>query len=162
MYWRVEKCVCTHSSIILVFVSVVASELGKCIPKWHSRWVHIECSTPGHAFPESKVHGVNMGPIWGRQDPGGPHVDPMNLAIRVLTTHCCNNPLPCYRRCYRRGILHYWCQWKMNVWSISTCKIWMRWKNPFGRAVSLITWWWRFKSQSLTDTQGVKQISLSY
>ena len=22
----------------------------------------------------SKVHGANMGPIWGRQDPGGPHV----------------------------------------------------------------------------------------
>ena len=22
-----------------------------------------------------------MGPIWGRQDPGGPHVGPMNLAI---------------------------------------------------------------------------------
>ena len=23
-----------------------------------------------------------MGPIWSRQDPGGPHVDPMKLAIR--------------------------------------------------------------------------------
>ena len=34
-------------------------------------------------FPDSKVHGANMGPIWGRQDPGGPHVDPMNLAIWV-------------------------------------------------------------------------------
>ena len=22
-----------------------------------------------------------MGPIWGRQDPGGPHVGPMNFAI---------------------------------------------------------------------------------
>ena len=22
-----------------------------------------------------------MGPIWGRQDPGGPHVGPMNIAI---------------------------------------------------------------------------------
>ena len=30
---------------------------------------------------DSKVHGVNMGPIWGRQDPGGPHVGPMNSAI---------------------------------------------------------------------------------
>ena len=29
----------------------------------------------------SKVHGANMGPIWGRRDPGGPHVDPMNFAI---------------------------------------------------------------------------------
>ena len=22
-----------------------------------------------------------MGPIWGRQDPGGPHVGPMNFAV---------------------------------------------------------------------------------
>ena len=34
-----------------------------------------------HAIPDSKVHGANMGPTWGRQDPGGPHVVPMNLAI---------------------------------------------------------------------------------
>ena len=34
-------------------------------------------------FPDSKVHGANMGPIWGRQDPGGPHVGPMNIAIWV-------------------------------------------------------------------------------
>ena len=25
--------------------------------------------------------GANMGPIWGRQDPGGPHVGPMNFVI---------------------------------------------------------------------------------
>ena len=31
--------------------------------------------------PDSKVHGANMGPIWGRQDPGGPHVGPMNYFI---------------------------------------------------------------------------------
>ena len=27
------------------------------------------------------VHGANMGLIWGQQDPGGPHVGPMNIAI---------------------------------------------------------------------------------
>ena len=32
-------------------------------------------------IPDSKVYGANMGPIWGLQDPGGPHVGPMNLAI---------------------------------------------------------------------------------
>ena len=36
-------------------------------------------------FPDSKVHGANMGPIWGRQDPGGPHVGPIDLAIWVDT-----------------------------------------------------------------------------
>ena len=34
-----------------------------------------------YSTPDSKVHGANMGPIWGRQDPGGPHVGPMNFAI---------------------------------------------------------------------------------
>ena len=37
-------------------------------------------------YPESKVHGANMGPIWGRQDPGGPNVGPMNFAIWVMYT----------------------------------------------------------------------------
>ena len=37
--------------------------------------------------PESKVHGANMGPIWGRQGPGGPHVGPMNFAVWVGSTH---------------------------------------------------------------------------
>ena len=31
--------------------------------------------------PDNKVHGANMGLIWGRQDQGGPHVGPMNFAI---------------------------------------------------------------------------------
>ena len=35
-------------------------------------------------YPDSKVNGVNMGSIWGREDPGGPHVGPMNLAIWVV------------------------------------------------------------------------------
>ena len=35
----------------------------------------------GISSPDSKVHGANMGPIWGRQDPGGPHVGPMNFVI---------------------------------------------------------------------------------
>ena len=32
-------------------------------------------------IPDSKGQGANMGPIWGRQDPGGPHVGPMNFSI---------------------------------------------------------------------------------
>ena len=32
-------------------------------------------------YLDSKVHGANMGPISGRQDPGGPHVGPINFAI---------------------------------------------------------------------------------
>ena len=36
-------------------------------------------------YPESKVHGAIMGPTWRRQDPGGPHLGHVNLAIWVLT-----------------------------------------------------------------------------
>ena len=32
-------------------------------------------------IPDGKVHGVNMGPIYDRQDPGGPHIGPMDFAI---------------------------------------------------------------------------------
>ena len=35
--------------------------------------------------PDSKVHRANMGPIWGRQEPGGTHVGPMNFAIWEFT-----------------------------------------------------------------------------
>ena len=40
-----------------------------------------------HLDQDSKVHGANMGPIWGRQDPGGPHVGPMNFAIWGRLVH---------------------------------------------------------------------------
>ena len=38
-------------------------------------------ATSSEAHPDTKAHGANMGPIWGRQNPGGPHVGPMNFAI---------------------------------------------------------------------------------
>ena len=34
-----------------------------------------------YIIPDSKIHGAIMGPIWGQQDLGGPHVGPMNFAI---------------------------------------------------------------------------------
>ena len=34
-------------------------------------------------YPNTKVHVANMGPAWVLSSPGGPHVGPMNLAIRV-------------------------------------------------------------------------------
>ena len=38
----------------------------------------------------SKLHGANMGSIWGRQDPGWPHVGPMNHLGSLI---CVHNPL---------------------------------------------------------------------
>ena len=34
-------------------------------------------------FPDSKVHGTNIGHIWVLSAPDGPHIGPMNLVIRV-------------------------------------------------------------------------------
>ena len=42
-------------------------------------------STEVERFPDSKVHGANMGPTWVLSAPGGPHVGPTNLAIRVVS-----------------------------------------------------------------------------
>ena len=36
------------------------------------------------AGPDSKVHGANMGPISGRQDPGGPHVTWCSIKVTWL------------------------------------------------------------------------------
>ena len=35
------------------------------------------------SFPDSKVHGSNMGTTWVLSAPDGSHVGPMNLATRV-------------------------------------------------------------------------------
>ena len=51
----------------------------------------IVCLYSMEYIPDSKVHGASMGPIWGRQDPGGPHVGPMNFAIWDVTLlKCCS------------------------------------------------------------------------
>ena len=44
-------------------------------------------------FPDNKVHGVNMGSIWDRQDPGGPHVGPMKFAIWVTMPYKYPTPI---------------------------------------------------------------------
>ena len=42
-------------------------------------------------YPVSKVNGDIMGPIWGRQDPGGPHVGPTNCPRFPGTSRCVLN-----------------------------------------------------------------------
>ena len=43
------------------------------------------CYSEASSTPNNEAHGANMGPIWGRKDPGEPHVGPMILAIWVDT-----------------------------------------------------------------------------
>ena len=60
---------------------------------WKRRWgtsiligfnIAVGVTSPSRDVPESKVHGSNMGPTWGRQDPGGPP---------------CWPHVPCYQGC---------------------------------------------------------------
>ena len=45
------------------------------------------CQTRLHGIiRDSKVRVASMGPTWGLSAPGGPHVGPMNLAIRDIFT----------------------------------------------------------------------------
>ena len=62
----------------------------------------------GGMYSNSKVHGANMGPIWGRQDPGGPHVGPMNFAIWV---------------CHWTGRVKIWCVCVAFTWTEKWNKI---------------------------------------
>ena len=69
----------------------------KCHPLAWSMWMywwsdgHYMMSRLCHlqSYPDSKVHGANMGPIWVLSAPDGPHVGTMNLAIRVYA-ECLN------------------------------------------------------------------------
>ena len=46
-------------------------------------------------YPDSKFHGANMGSIWGRQEPGRPHVGPMNFAIYFSSFYVNMVPIIC-------------------------------------------------------------------
>ena len=50
-----------------------------CFTPWHQGCLLV--ATWQKCIPDSWIHGANMGPIWDRQGPGGPHVGPMNFAI---------------------------------------------------------------------------------
>ena len=66
---------------------------GRCGCETVSREVVLQVEIP-EKYPDSKVRVANMGPTWILAAPGGPHVGPMNLAIRVDTgapMFCHNN-----------------------------------------------------------------------
>ena len=103
-------------------------------------------------FPDRRGHVANMGPTWVLSSPGGPHVGPMNLAIRVhLYLHCTGEPvLPGCRTgdwFEGGGIWHvtYWGQDTLNARTRRTPCVcgqqcggtqawtWLTWGSP----------WWR-------------------
>ena len=78
-------------------------------------------------FPDSKIHGANMGPSWVLSAPDGPHVGPMNLVmwvafmmpfIHVLGVHVVI------------GSIQYYLYWKWKHVALRC------WKHP-GRVVNV-------------------------
>ena len=52
------------------------------VSTWQNEFIPGPEQTRWQHNPDSKVHGANMGPTWVISAPDGPHVGPMNLAIR--------------------------------------------------------------------------------
>ena len=75
-----QKCnYCSLSIWIMYFTLVPMITGAQCpISLWH-QFVTFDNDT---IYTDSKVDGANMGPTWVLSAPGGPHIDPINLAIR--------------------------------------------------------------------------------
>ena len=61
------------------------TQVGPMLAPWTllpgTPYLNLTIEKCGVCCGDSKVHGANMGPIWGRQEPGGPHVGPTNPAM---------------------------------------------------------------------------------
>ena len=82
-YAMFALCVTTPKTQSLWWGPITNQEINKNdgIDKWLWVWLSVGCK---HAIPDSNVHGANMGPTWVLSAPDGPHVGPMNLAIRDI------------------------------------------------------------------------------
>ena len=85
--------VCRHDSIIMSYCGIIYMGTVNTLTSGDATWHHNTqplfaqaccLKSPSLYLPYGKVHGANMGPIWGRQDPGEPHAGPMNFAIWVV------------------------------------------------------------------------------
>ena len=78
-----------HMYFILTFQQTMLNYIHPNTPT--EQCAHHSLARDAVIFTENKVYGANVGPIWGRHDPGGPPFGPMNIAIWV-TIVCCNIP----------------------------------------------------------------------
>ena len=101
-------------------------------PNWDILIAHHHCDLLiTHANPDSKVHGADMGSTWGRQDPVGPHVGPMDLVIweHALRTGSTNDHQLVYSG-------SQFCNGAANF-----NEIWHSLSSPVYHKVLFISWW---------------------
>ena len=99
-------------------------------------------------IPNSKVHGANMGPIWVRQDPGGPHVGPVNFAIWgdywVITIRP-DIEYKWYPTCFCRNYMSLWISWiGYLIWVNLQMSAILRWDEIIW---TMIIIWLRYTSR---------------
>ena len=70
--WTMPSQQCLHKYYESILTNNDVNETPNGVSGYNS--YHIEESTNGQPIPDSKVYGANVGPTWGGQDPGGPHV----------------------------------------------------------------------------------------
>ena len=73
---------------------------------------------PIYPVPDNKVHVANMGSTWVLSVPDGPHVGPMNLAIRVLIMNDATS-----RSGIDEAIQHHWVPGPFSFMSIGGTKL---------------------------------------
>ena len=98
----------------------------ECSFEWVLHIVHSLMVMVCHAIPDSKVHGANMGPIWGRQDPGGPHAGSMNFAIWDMFG----------------GINAQWITRNMHIVCTLLCLLWLGIDQFYPFSSGLLHWHW--------------------
>ena len=77
LFWPLQRHMVHNSPCLILAVW----HCHKPFSQWQ-RSFHMKAALSlAERLADSKVHVANMGPIWGRQDPGGPHVGPRNFAI---------------------------------------------------------------------------------
>ena len=86
---------CGVFSLLITYFIISKSIMNGGHLKWICLWrlrvcelrcIWLEETAFDAIYPDSKVHGANMGPTWGRQDPGGPHVGPIELCYLGIKT----------------------------------------------------------------------------
>ena len=109
IYWQ-EQAVCWLQSQINRMLSLL-----KMKDKNEIKWI-IEQNNP-----DSKVHGANMRPTWVLSAPDGPHVGPMNLAIRATRNRIYD---------ISKVLLFVFCLGMLNIflWIVMTILI-SNWRN---------------------------------
>ena len=109
----------TNSSSTIEHVQLRGSAVSATIITWESDQMRatpkIVSDRAVSVYPDSKVHGANMGPTWVLSAPDGLHVGPMNHAFRVTKWVRISSPFSFIGCAYLVKITSAISLWKMQI-----------------------------------------------